>query len=126
MPYRVSKSKFASLVELALDELPEGFARFLEEVPIEVQDRPTPSQLARLHLPNNGLLLGLYRGRPRTERSIEDSGDVPDVIYIFQEPIQQVSRTEVELIKQVRKTVLHEIGHHFGLDEDDLKKLGYA
>ncbi len=126
MPYPVSKNKFAQLVEQAIAELPEEFEKFLEEVPIEVQDHPTPAQLSRLRVSPRGLLLGLYQGRPRTQRSVEDSGAVPDLIYIFQEPIQQICRTEEELVQQVRKTVLHEIGHHFGLGEDDLKKLGYA
>lgn len=126
MAYRVSKADFAQLVERALDELPEQFADFLEEVPVEVRDRPTPAQLKRLGLRSNALLLGLYQGRPLTQRSVEDSGRLPDLIYIFQEPIEAVSGSEAELVEQVRKTVLHEIGHHFGMDEDDLDKLGYG
>lgn len=126
MPFRVSKRRFGELVERALDELPEQFARFLEEVPVEVRDRPSPSQLKQLGLGQRDLLLGLYQGRPLTERSVEDSGRLPDVIYIFQEPIEWVSRDEEELVQQVRKTVLHEIGHHFGLDEEDLDELGYG
>ncbi|HEY2587100.1 MAG TPA: metallopeptidase family protein [Tepidisphaeraceae bacterium] len=126
MPYRVSKRRFGELVERALDELPERFAGFLEEVPVEVRDQPSPAQLKQLGLGKRDLLLGLYRGRPLTERSVEDSGRLPDVIYIFQEPIEWVSQNEEELVQQVRKTVLHEIGHHFGLDEEDLDELGYG
>jgi predicted Zn-dependent protease with MMP-like domain len=51
---------------------------------------------------------------------------MPDVIYIFQESLERASRSEAELVREVRKTVLHEIGHHFGMDEDDLEKLGYG
>jgi len=123
--YRVSKAQFGTLVEAAIEELPEEFAEFLEEVPIEVSDRPSAEQLRRAHVGPGGLLLGLYVGRPRTVRSVEDSGAIPDVIYIFQEPIQTVCHDEAGLIRQVRVTVLHEIGHHFGLDEDDLERLGY-
>ena len=126
MAYRVSKTKFAELVEAALAELPPEFAKFLEEVPMEIRDRPTPAELAGLNIGPGSLLLGLYRGRPRTQRSVEDSGTLPDVIYIFQETIQAVCNTEQELVKQVRKTVLHEIGHHFGLSEQDLDRLGYG
>jgi predicted Zn-dependent protease with MMP-like domain len=126
MAYRVSKPRFGELVERALDELPPEFAGFLSEVPIEVRDRPTAAQMSSLGLGPRNLLLGLYHGRPRTQRSVEDSGRMPDVIYIFQESIEQVSNSENELIAQVRKTVLHEIGHHFGMDEDDLDKLGYG
>jgi predicted Zn-dependent protease with MMP-like domain len=126
MPYAVSKSKFAELVEAALAELPPDFAQFLEEVPLEIRDRPSASELVGLKLGSGSLLLGLYRGRPRTRRNVEDTGAMPDIIYIFQEPIQTVSRNEKELVQQVRKTVLHEIGHHFGLSEKDLSRLGYG
>ena len=126
MAYRVGKTKFAELVGQALDDLPEEFAAFLEEVPVEIRDHPTPAQLARLKIPPDGLLLGLYQGRPRTLRSVEDSGTMPDVIYIFQDSIQRVCNDEPTLVRQVRTTVLHEIGHHFGLSEDDLTRLGYG
>jgi predicted Zn-dependent protease with MMP-like domain len=126
VPYRVSKSRFAELVEAAIEELPPEFVQFLEEVPIEIVDRPTRDQAASVNLGSGRLLLGLYRGRPRTLRSVEDTGAIPDVIYIFQDSIQQVCRTEAELIRQVRITVLHEIGHHFGMTEADLRKLGYG
>ena len=126
MPYRVSKQAFGDLVERALFGLPEQFARFLDEVPVEVRDRPMPAQLKKLGMRQGDLLLGLYHGRPRTERSVEDHGRLPDVIYIFQDPIEQVSAGEEDLIEQVRKTVLHEIGHHFGLSEQDLADLGYG
>jgi predicted Zn-dependent protease with MMP-like domain len=123
--YRVSKAHFGDLVQQAMEELPEEFARFLEEVPIEVRDRPSKEELARAKVGPNGLLLGLYVGRPRTARSVEDSGTMPDVIFIFQESIQYVCNSEEDLVRQVRMTVLHEIGHHFGLSEDDLERLGY-
>jgi predicted Zn-dependent protease with MMP-like domain len=123
--YRVSKAQFGQLVEAAIEELPDEFAQFLEEVPIEVRDHPSESELRRAGVREGGLLLGLYVGRPRTHRNVEDSGALPDVIYIFQEPIQAVCDTELQLIRQVRVTVLHEIGHHFGLSEEDLERLGY-
>ena len=125
MAFRVSKSQFGRLVEQAIEELPDEFAEFLEEVPIEIRNQPTERQLERAGVKPGGLLLGLYQGRPRTQRSVEDSGMMPDVIYIFQEPIQLVCNNEAELLRQVRVTVLHEIGHHFGLSEDDLSRLGY-
>ena len=126
MPYRVSKQVFGDLVERALEELPPQFASFLEEVPVEVRDRPTTAQLRTAGVRRGNLLLGLYHGRPRTHRSVEDSGRLPDVIYIFQEHIEQVSDSEKKLVEQVRTTVLHEIGHHFGMSEDDLDELGYG
>ena len=126
MPYRVSKQRFAELVEEALRELPEPFAAHLEEVSVEIKDRPTDKQLKDQGLEDDELLLGLYVGHPMTERSVEYSGMLPDAIYVFQEDIELVSRSEKELIQQVRTTVLHEIGHHFGMDENDLDDLGYG
>lgn len=126
MPYHVSKAKFGHLVEQALAEVPEPFAQFLEEVPVEIRDRSTPAQRKSAGVGKNDLLLGLYRGIARTERSVEHSGQMPDVIYIFQEDIELASDSEEELVDQVRVTVLHEIGHHFGLDEEDLDELGYG
>ncbi|HEX8523006.1 MAG TPA: metallopeptidase family protein [Tepidisphaeraceae bacterium] len=126
MAYRVSKQKFGQLVEEALAEVPEVFAAFLEEVPVEVRDRPTRRQLESAGTRKGDLLLGLYVGRPRTQRNVEDSGAMPDAIYIFQDSIEQVVSSEEQLVEQVRTTVLHEIGHHFGMSEKDLEELGYG
>lgn len=126
MAFHVSKTRFGELVQAALDELPELFSRFLEEVPVEIRTRPTDAELHELGMGAGQLLLGLYRGRPRTQRSVEDSGALPDVIYIFQESIERCCDSEAELVEQVRTTVLHEIGHHFGMSEEDLDALGYG
>jgi predicted Zn-dependent protease with MMP-like domain len=122
----VSKAEFARLVERALKDLPAQFARALEEVPIEILPRPTRRQLRELGLDDDELLLGLYVGVPLTERSVEDTGRLPDVIYVFQEDVELVSDSEADLVREVRTTVLHEIGHYFGMDEDDLEKLGFG
>jgi predicted Zn-dependent protease with MMP-like domain len=124
MAYRVSKRRFGLMVEEALFALPRQFQEFVEEVSVEVRDRPSTAQANGFA--GEGLLLGLYVGRPRTHRSVEDSGPLPDVIYIFQESIEEVCNSEEELMDQVRRTLLHEVGHHFGLDEDDLSELGYG
>jgi len=126
MAYRVSKSRFEELVEQALDRLPARFAEFLEEVPVEIRSRSTPALRRQAGVGHDDLLLGLYHGRPLTERSVEDSGRLPDVIYVFQEDVELACDNEQELIEQVRITVLHEIGHLFGLTEDDLNQLGYG
>lgn len=126
MPYHVSKSRFNELVEQAIESLPPRFARYLEEVAVEVRDRPTDRQGHAAGLGEGRLLLGLYQGRPLTQRSVEESGVLPDVIFVFQENIEQVCASEAALVEQVRITVLHEIGHHFGLSEADLDELGYG
>jgi predicted Zn-dependent protease with MMP-like domain len=124
MPYHVSKSEFNRLVEVALEDVPEQFAAYLEEVAIEVRDHPSPRQARETD--GDGLLLGLYHGRPRTQRSVMDDLVLPDVIYLFQKNIEEVCESEEDLIEQVRITVLHEIGHHFGMSEEDLDELGYG
>ena len=126
MAHHVSRAQFADLVERALAELPPRFAELLEEVPVEIRDRSTAAQRRRAGVPRDSLLLGLYQGVPRTQRSVEHSGVMPDVIYVFQEDVELASDGEQDLVEQVRTTVLHEIGHHFGLDEDDLDELGYG
>jgi predicted Zn-dependent protease with MMP-like domain len=125
MGYRVSNSQFAQLVERALSEVPPQFAAALEEVPVEIRDRPTPEQRRTVGLAEGGLLLGLYHGAPLTRRSVE-APTISPVIYIFQRDIELASNSEQDLVTKVRTTVLHEIGHHFGLDEDDLRRLGYG
>lgn len=126
MAYRVSKTEFAGIVQAAIDGLPEQFSSAVEDVSIEVLDRPSPKQLSRLGTRKGGLLLGLYVGVPLTRRSVEDSGRLPDAIYLFQHSIESVCSSADELIEQSRVTLLHEIGHYFGMDEDDLTRLGYG
>lgn len=126
MPCRVSKEEFGSILREALAELPARFASALEIVRIEVRDRPTRRMRRELGIPEDEVLLGLYEGRPITRRSVEESGTMPEVIYLFKEEIEEVCRSIEEMRSEVRLTVLHELGHHFGLDEGNLDDLGYA
>ena len=127
MPHDVDESEFTRLVERAIAGLPEQFRRAIEEdVPVEVRSRPSRRQLESVELGPNDLLLGLYHGIPLPERSVEHSGTMPDVIYLFKEDIEDASDGRDDLVEQVRVTLLHELGHHFGLDEDDLDRLGYG
>lgn len=126
MSYRVGKEAFSSIIQRALDDLPDDFAEAAEALTIEVRDRPTRRMLDEARTPSGQTLLGLYRGRPATRRSVEDSAVLPDVIYLFQREIEAMCNTEDELQEEVRKTLLHEVGHYFGLDEDDLARLGYS
>lgn len=126
MSYRVGKEAFSSIIQRALDELPPEFAEATETLRIEVRDRPTRKMLDQAGTPPGQTLLGLYHGRPATRRSVEDSAVLPDVIYLFQRELEAICDDEPSLQDEVRKTLLHEIGHYFGLDEDDLEKLGYS
>ena len=128
MAYHVSRERFAELVEQALEELPPQFAEFLEEVPVQIEDQPSPQLLKQLGLDEDELLFGVYQGASLMTRA-ESEGrgtPMPNHILIFQDDIEEVCQNEDELIDEVRTTVLHEIGHHFGMDEDDLDELGYG
>jgi len=120
----MNRIAFDNLVAEALESLPPEIQGWLDNVAIVVGERPSPDQLARVGLRPNSLLFGLYVGVPKTNRGFTYGETVPDKIVIFRQPIERVCRTPDEIRAQVRKTVLHEIGHHFGLDEGQLRAAG--
>lgn len=111
----VSRGRFEELVDAAIDGIPDQFLRQLGNVVILVADRN----------PEEPDLLGLYEGIPLTERT-EDFWAPPDVIHIYRGALCDFCDSEEDLVEQVRVTVVHEVGHFFGLDDDDLDRLGYA
>jgi predicted Zn-dependent protease with MMP-like domain len=128
MPFHVSKTEFSRLVEEALAELPPQFAEFLEEVPVQIEMRPSRRMLRQLGMEEDELLFGLYQGVSLMDRA-EGEGrgtPAPTHILLFQEDHELVAENRAQLVEEVRKTVLHEIGHHFGMDEGDLDELGYG
>jgi len=122
---KLSPEEFSELVTKAIAEVPDFARKYLEDVVVDIESMPSRAECARLGLRNPRALLGLYHGTPRTKRSIEHAQMMPDHISIYQENIERICRTREEVVEQVRKTVLHEIGHHFGLDEEDLREVGY-
>lgn len=126
MPIRLSQDQFEELVDQALQSLPEQFLSYMENVMVQVQDRPTRRLLQDLAVEPDMTLLGVYTGVPLTSKSVSAPVDWPEQIIIFQRNIEAVCQTPADVVEQVRKTVLHEIGHHFGMDEDDLDRLGYG
>jgi predicted Zn-dependent protease with MMP-like domain len=121
----VSRSEFERMVGDALDEIPDALASELENVAVVVDDWPTAAQLARV--PGGGTLLGLYEGVPLTARGpLSYSGVAPDRITIFQGPLSRRARDRDALVADVRVTVLHEVGHYFGMDDARLHELGWA
>jgi len=126
---RVSREEFRKLVAEAIEDVPEQFRAYLDNLAVEVE--PIPDRSARGRLRSVGLtdprdLLGIYEGTPLTERSVEQPTRWPERIVVYQDNIQRICRTRRQIVRQVRKTVLHEIGHHFGLEEEDLEELGYG
>ena len=110
----MERSKFEALVAQALDGLPRTFREKLTNVAIIVEDLP-PEEAE-----SEGLLLGLFHGVPRTEKSVFFSSP-PDRIVLYQRNIEAVCASEGEVRRQIRATLLHEVGHYFGLNEDELR-----
>ena len=123
---------FDEHVEFVVGELPQEVKDFMERVPLFVEDFPSPQVLRKMRIRHPANLLGLYSGVPLTERSVDQTRMMSDVIHIYRLGILASSRSrsgsisEAELRKQIRKTILHEYGHHVGLNERDLRELGYG
>lgn len=116
-------TSFDDLVDQALDSLPEGIARAMQNVAIVVEDEPPAYVLEELD--DDSVLFGFYHGVPLTERG-DYNQVLPDKISIFRGPIERECDTPDEIREEVRRTVIHEIAHHFGIDEDRLDELGWA
>jgi predicted Zn-dependent protease with MMP-like domain len=121
----MERSAFERLVHDALQELPQTFRDKLTNVAVIVEDYPSDELLVRMEVPEDETLFGLYEGTPLTERGHFESPLYPDRILIFQGPIEDEFTTQDEIKEQVRVTVMHEIAHFFGFDDDDLEGSGY-
>ena len=119
------RDHFLRLVHRAVQSIPAEFHQYLENVEFLIQGEPSSATLERLGLGPDDTLFGLYEGVPVTERSIEDGGVVTDTITIFQEPLEEQTDDEAELEEEVRRTIIHEVAHHFGLDEEDVARHGF-
>ncbi len=113
----VSRERFEELVSEALDEVPPELMDLLDNVVILVEDDPPESE------PD---LLGVYEGYALTDRGSDYSGVLPDRIVIFRNPILDICETEADVVEEVTVTVVHEIAHHFGIDDARLHELGWG
>jgi predicted Zn-dependent protease with MMP-like domain len=118
MPIEMEPERFDALVDQALDGVPDELAALVRNVVVLVEDEPPDGE------PDD--LLGLYDGIALTERDSTMGGELPDRIFVFRGPLLDLCATEEELVEEVRITVVHEIAHHFGIDDDRLHELGYA
>ncbi len=119
---------FERLVGQALGQIPEAFQAHLEDVVIIVEDWPPEELLERMGMGEDETLFGYYEGTPGPdywrEGGMFDAGmTLPNRIYIFQGPIEEVCATNEEMVEEVRKTVMHEVGHFFGLSEEEVEHL---
>jgi predicted Zn-dependent protease with MMP-like domain len=116
-PMVVSDEEFEELVAQALDGIPPELAALIDNVVVLVEPEPPP---------DDPELLGLYDGVPLTERDSTYTFLPPDRILVYRGPLLRMCETAEELVDEVRITVVHEIAHHFGIDDDELHDLGYA
>jgi predicted Zn-dependent protease with MMP-like domain len=123
---RLSWDEFCETVRQVVEGLPEPFQPYLENVVVDVREQPEPDDWARLEDRDDapaqgGLLLGLFTGVPLVDQSYGHRH--PNSIRIFRRPLERVSRNRDELIQNIRETVLHELAHHFGFDEDEVERM---
>lgn|SRR5574340_400507 len=117
----VSEQDFQSLVQQALDGLPDEYAKLLSNVAVVVEEEPSPDVRADLEMEEDEDLLGLYQGLSIDKESFfQTGGQLPAKISIYRGPILRLCRTKKEVVQEVRDTVVHEIGHHFGFDDDEM------
>jgi len=120
---RLGAAKFEELVAQALDSLPEWVREHLDNVEVLTASWPSPSQLATAGIGRGALLLGLYEGVPLTKRGRGYNLVPPDRITLFQGPLELQTLDDKSLIQAIRRTIIHEIAHHFGFSEEHLDKL---
>jgi predicted Zn-dependent protease with MMP-like domain len=111
------RAQFERLVARALDDLPTQFAARLKNIAVLVEARPSREVAREL----GGDILGLYQGASELEQSPMAPFELPEVVVIYQENIEAMCRTDEEIVEEVRKTVIHEIGHHFGLTDEQME-----
>ena len=120
----MDRRSFQLLVQEAIREVPDEFREKLENVTVIIEDEPSRELLERMEVLPEETLFGLYEGTPLTERGFEAPLH-PDRIWIFQRPIEDECESEEDIKEEIKITIVHELAHFFGLDDDYLEALGY-
>ncbi len=120
----MQRRRFLQLVRQAIEELPSPYSDWLANVDVVVERRPRHHHIGTAGLGPGETLFGLYEGVPLSERGSDYGLVLPDKITIFQEPLEAEFSHDAELVEEVRRTVLHELAHHFGISDEELERLG--
>jgi predicted Zn-dependent protease with MMP-like domain len=115
------RRRFERLIGSAMRKLPPEFAHYLDGVAILVADEPSPEQRASLGLADDDVLFGLYEGTPETHRSSSFGMALPDRVTLFRRAFEESGDSEAATIEEIRRTIIHEVAHHWGFEEDQLK-----
>jgi len=122
----IARTRFQEIVAEAIDSIPEGLHRRIENVAVVIEDEPDRETLLDLGLdPAEDSLYGLYQGTPISERGAAYGNALPDRIVIYYLPLTEDFGDEYHLRREIRRTVIHEIGHFFGLSDRELRGMGY-
>ena len=119
----MTRQRFEQLVEEALTAVPTRFRRRLKNLAVVVEDAPGPELLLEMGIEPPDTLYGLYQGTPLTSRGWDFGNALPDRITIFQQPIEAGSENDDDIIASVAETLIHEVGHYFGMSEDQIEAI---
>jgi predicted Zn-dependent protease with MMP-like domain len=120
----MTRDAFKALVEEAIDTIPRRFAREVRNLAIVIEDEPSPALLDEMEIEPPDTLLGLYQGTPLTERQWGHGNVLPDRITLFQSPIEdEADGDDDEIVIAIGETLIHELGHYFGLSEDEIMEI---
>lgn len=121
----MTKKSFEEQVRKAIDRIPAEFQAAMKNIAILIETWPGPEAEELMEDDPDGVLYGFYQGVPLPERSADYSGMLPDVIYLYQKPLEEDFPDREELIREIEITLVHEIAHYFGFDEEILARYGY-
>jgi predicted Zn-dependent protease with MMP-like domain len=119
----VNRAAFDRLVAEAIASIPKPFRDAMHNIAIVVEDEPSPELLREMDIEPPDTLLGLYQGIPLTERSWDYGNALPDRILLFQKPIERESENEDDTVVAIGETLIHEVGHYFGLSEEEIEEI---
>ena len=120
----MERDRFEALVDKALNSLPPSLLQRMENIALMVEDWPSGEQLKKSKIRHPRELLGLYEGIPLPNRTSGYNMVLPDRITIFQNPIEQLYRTDAKIVEKIQDTVYHEIAHYFGISDSRLRQMG--
>jgi predicted Zn-dependent protease with MMP-like domain len=119
----MTRARFEQLVAEAIRTIPARFRHELKNIAVIVEDEPPDDLLDEMEIEPPDTLFGLYQGTPLTERSWDYGNALPDRIVLYQGPIEDASDTEDEIVVTIGETLIHEVGHYFGLSEEELEEI---